>query len=510
MIPRFSTFSLPWILAVMGLGLFLWIPVNQDMIWLVHCAQKWMAGGQPFSVDFEELNPPFNVALYLPLAWLVNHSPLPAATTLSLAVWGVMVGIYLLVSQLLQQQEKEGFLATTAAHSLHIAVAVALFLVPAPEWGQREHFLLAFTLPYLVMTMGRVSGMTYSLKQQLPLAFLAGVGFIIKPYALMVPLLVEGLIAFQKRRFWALFNPTSLMMAAVYLVYGVWIYVVFPDYITFYVTLLTEVYGSFGIDNNRVLLGGLFILSVSVLLGALALEAIKEKTFRIHHGFWLIACAGFMASVLWQGKFFLYHLLPFLGVAFVFLGSFEKSQKERLLLLVLATSLFFYVNCSNLFSLNLITNTVWGHLKDETSVRRVTVLSRQALLPASLLDDPSLVYGSRYMSSWFAQWVLNQRGNKTLGGGHHPYESHFLNAVGEDMVHYKPQLIILENSGKDQPLLTWLRQNPSFQKEWDEFVPLSVDFGEFNDFFLFYIHRDVRDPEEVARALEKAIGEFSP
>jgi hypothetical protein len=213
-----------------------------------------------------------------------------------------------------------------------------------------------------------------------------------------------------------------------------------------------------------------------------------------------------MISVLWQGKFFPYHFFPFLGVAFVFLGSFEKSQKERLFLLVLITSLFFFVNCSNLFSLNLITNTVWGHLKDETSVRRVTVLSRQALLPASLLDDPSLVYGSRYMSSWFAQWVVKQKGKNM---GQHPYESYFLNAVGEDMVHYKPQLIILEDSGKNQRLLTWLKQNPSFQKEWDAFVPLPGDFGEFNDFFLFYIQRDVRDPEEVTRALEKAIGEFS-
>jgi hypothetical protein len=265
--------------------------------------------------------------------------------------------------------------------------------------------------------------------------------------------------------------------------------------------LLTEGYGSFGINRGRVLLGGLFILSVSVLLGGVALQALKEKTFRVHHGFWLIACAGFMASALWQGKFFLYQLFPFLGVAVVFLGSFEKSQKQVLLLLVLIMSLFFYAHRSNFFTFNLMTNAAWGHLKDETSVRRVTVLSGQALLPASLLDDPSLVYGSRYMSSWFAQWVVKQKGKNM---GQHPYESYFLNAVGEDMVHYKPQLIILENSGKDQPLLTWLQQNPSFQKEWDEFVPLPGDFGKFNDFFLFYIHRDVRDPEKVARALEKA------
>jgi hypothetical protein len=108
---------------------------------------------------------------------------------------------------------------------------IALFLIPAPENGQREHFLLALTLPYLVMATGRVSGISYSLYHQLPWAFLAGLGFIIKPQTLLIPLLVEGFIALYQRRFWAIFNPTSLTMAAVFLGYGLWIYTAFPQYI---------------------------------------------------------------------------------------------------------------------------------------------------------------------------------------------------------------------------------------------------------------------------------------
>ncbi len=485
------------------------MPLCADVIWLVHCAQTWMAGGTPFSVDFEELNPPFNVALYLPLAWLVNHSILPAAPTVALAVWMVMIGIYGLISRQLKDQEKSGILEKTTAQNLRIVTTIALFLIPAPEMGQREHFLLAFTLPYFLMTAGKIQGMSMGLRHQLPIAGLAGLGFIIKPQTLMIPLFIELFLAFQQRRVIALLNPRSIMMAAVCLGYGLWIYTTFPTYITFYAPMLMEVYGRFGInDGGRVYMGLLFSICVVLVSGLYTLQAFRQGFFKPMHGLWLLSALGFLIVVLWQGKFFLYHFFPFLGIVLVLFGSFKVVQKERCVLLAVIIVVFFYGHSGNFFFFSQTKNILWQNLRQHTSVRRVTVLSAQDILSDSLLKDPSLVYGSRYMSLWFLPWALDPQ-TKTTSPQSKRFESYFLKAVGEDMAHYKPQLIFLEKTQKNQDILLWLKQNPWFKKEWAAFIPLQGDFGEFDNFFLVYMRRDLPDHEQVARVLEKTIKDFS-
>ena len=490
---------------MISLGIFLWMPLCADVIWLVHCAQKWMAGGIPFSVDFEELNPPFNVALYLPLAWLVNHSTLPAAPTIALAVWMVMIGIYTLISNQLKHQEKSGILEQTTTQNLHIVTAIALFLIPAPEMGQKEHFLLAFTLPYLMLAAGQIQGMSMGLRYQLPIAGLAGLGFIIKPQTLMIPLFIEIFLAFQQRYFISLLNPRSIMMAAVCLAYGLWIYTAFPTYLTFYVPMLIEIYSSFGINEARVYIGLFVSLCVVLISGLYTLQAFRQGYFKPMHFVWLLSGSGFLIVTLWQGKFFLYHFFPFLGIVFILLGSFKIIQKERFVLLAIVITIFFYGYSGNFFFFSQTKNTLWHDLSQKTSVRRVTVLSAQDVLSDSLLKDPSLVYGSRYMSLWFGSWVLRSP-QKDTSTQSKVFENYFLKTVGEDMIHYQPQLVFLENVSKNKPLLTWLKKNPSFQKEWEAFVPLKENFL---DVFTVYIRRDIPNPEKVRHVIETTSTAFA-
>jgi hypothetical protein len=112
------------------------------------------------------------------------------------------------------------------------------------------------------------------------------------------------------------------------------------------------------------------------------------------------------------------------------------------------------------------------------------------------------------MSLWFLPWALDPQ-TKTTSPQSKRFESYFLKAVGEDMAHYKPQLIFLEKTQKNQDILLWLKQNPWFKKEWAAFIPLQGDFGEFDNFFLVYMRRDLPDHEQVARVLEKTIKDFS-
>jgi hypothetical protein len=515
--PPFSFYGsvVPWIIALGSLAIYLVVPLTQDVTWLVYCAQKWLAGGTPFSVDFEELNPPFNVALYLPLAWLVNHSPFPAGPTVSAGVWGIMLMFYLGIRHLLNVQTHHNPpLENDRAHRILTMVAVALFLVPLAQIGQREQFILAFTLPYLLAAAGRADGQRLPPKTQVFLGLLAGLGFIIKPYALIVPLLVEGVIARNQRRFWALFNPTSLAIGAVCVVYGVWIVVAFPAYISFYVPLVTEAYPSFGknIDRLPAMLFSMFVL-VPVIAGFL-LEFLNKKALRPHHHVWIAACLGFVFLVLMQGKFFLYHSYPFLGVAFVCLATLEKIPLRYGLLTFFLIAAFTVTHTSfiNYFRWQRFTNQVGEHLKTQTAVRPMMMLSpHYGFLPVSLLDknDP-MIYASRYQVTWFALWMMDfdknpaQHTPKTLG-----YKTHFLNVMGEDIRHYQPQIVFLDHD-KGAALLETLTKNPDFQTEWQKFVSLPVNLGPFADIFQVFIRKDFADPTAVKKAIETAAEEAQP
>ena len=506
---------MPWIIALGSLAIYLAVPLTQDVTWLVYCAQKWLAGGTPFTVDFEELNPPFNVALYLPLAWLVNHSPFPAGPTVSAGVWGIMMLFYLGIRHLLNVQTHHNPpLEKEHAHRIITMVAVALFLVPLAQIGQREQFVLAFTLPYLLAAAGRANGQRLPLKTQVFLGLLAGLGFIIKPYALIVPLLVEGVIARNQRRFWALFNPTSLAIGAVCLLYGVWIVVAFPAYISFYIPLVTETYPSFGWHADRLMLILFPLITVLAAMGYGIIQAIRQNTFRPHHQIWIAACVGFVLLVLMQGKFFFYHAYPFLGIAFVCLATLEKIPLRYGILTFFLITAFTVTHTSfiNYFRWQLFTNQVGEHLKTETAVRPMMMLSpHYGFLPVSLLDknDP-MIYASRYQVTWFALWMMDFDQNperhspKTFG-----YKNHFLRATGEDIRHYQPQIVFLDRD-KGAALLETLTKNPDFQTEWQKFFPLPVNLGPFGDIFRVFIRKDFPQPTTVRDAIERAVQATEP
>jgi hypothetical protein len=499
----------PWIIILGALAIYLNMPLTQDVTWLVYCAQKWLAGGTPFSVDFEELNPPFNVALYLPLAWLVNHSPFPVGPTVSVGVWVIMTVVYLGIRHLLNTQTHlNPPLDREHVHRLNTMVAVALFLVPFAQLGQREQFLLAFTLPYLLAAAGRADGQHLPPKTQVFLGLLAGLGFIIKPYALIVPLLVEGVMARNQRRFWALFNPTSLAIGAICLLYGVWIVVAFPAYIAFYVPLVTEAYPAFGNNIGR-LPPTLFSMVVFVpVIAGLVLAFIRKKTLRPHHHVWIAACLGFIFLVWMQGKFFLYHSYPFLGAALVCLATLKRIPMRYVLLLFFITTAAYASRgfFTDYFSWQSFSHHMGKNLKTETSMRNMLVLSpNYSLLPVSLLEKNSLVYASRYMALWFGPWMLELNEDpKKQNPKNLAYQAYFLKAMGEDIRHYRPQIIFLDRD-KDESVLRELMKSPDFRAEWETFVPLHVNLGLLSNMFQVFIRKDFPEPTRVTRAIEDAV-----
>ena len=94
-----------------------------------------------------------------------------------------------------------------------IAAIMVLFF-PGYDFGQREHWALLLTLPYVVARSRRISGATISNTAGFAVGFAACLGFCFKPYFLLVPISLEiWLLARTRRAFvWVSAETISLVV----------------------------------------------------------------------------------------------------------------------------------------------------------------------------------------------------------------------------------------------------------------------------------------------------------
>jgi hypothetical protein len=139
-----------------GLRLFtsLRCPLKDDIAWLLYVAREWLSGRQLY-VDLIEVNPPM-------IVWILS---LPAALSGALGVAAKLVAVPFFAACVLGSA---GWCAKlvrgygplgTVPLPLFTVVGTVLLALPGPEFGQREHLLVAAALPYLhFRTQPRQSG----------------------------------------------------------------------------------------------------------------------------------------------------------------------------------------------------------------------------------------------------------------------------------------------------------------------------------------------------------------
>src|SRR3990167_3305837 len=65
---------------------------------------------------------------------------------------------------------------------MSFVLAGILLFLPMEEFGQREHFFLMFTIPYILLVAARLENKTTLKSMAVLVGIMAGIGFSIKPY----------------------------------------------------------------------------------------------------------------------------------------------------------------------------------------------------------------------------------------------------------------------------------------------------------------------------------------
>lgn len=298
-----------------GLALQLPFALNHDAAWHFETSFRLLHGAR-FGDGVYDVNPPMSAWLFLLPAAICDATGASPTLVFKLFTFAMMLGAIAATVRLLPiaAPEIDDPLVALAA------LAIALVLVPAYDFGQREHLVSALTLPYVILAAARARGATFPAVAAVGIGFAAALGIGVKPYFLMLPVCIEAwLFVIAKRR---VIRPELVTMAVTLLIYLVAVQLFAPDYLWRVVPDAMIAYSAFQVGwpdlaRDFAIRLGPYLIGVGIL--AVALRGRLSLLLQAC----MAAALGFLFAAVLQRKGWAYQTYPvamyclfFAGVAF--------------------------------------------------------------------------------------------------------------------------------------------------------------------------------------------------
>ena len=195
--PRFVRSGIVGLLAAHWpeTALLVGIPISHDVI-----CQMWIArqllGGAALYTDILELNPPLWFWMAVPVEWVAQAFGLPSTEAIVAAVFLMITAALFLLAVLLADKPP-----VTRAMLL-AAAFLAMVLLQLPHFAQREHLSLIGAVAYLALIARRIDERETDWRAAAAVGLIGGMGFALKHYFVLVPVLLEIWLINARRLNW--------------------------------------------------------------------------------------------------------------------------------------------------------------------------------------------------------------------------------------------------------------------------------------------------------------------
>ncbi len=460
------------ILASMVVAVEVMVPVKDDVAWLIYVAAQWVDGRQPY-VDVIELNPP-------PIIWF---SVLP-----------VLIGRLLNVSALQVMPVLSGLLMLGTAWwtagivvrrgvfvrriPVFAAVALLLFLVPAAEFGQREHFIAAAALPYLALRLRPIGrGDRVPALEAAAVGLLVAVCCAIKPWYALAFLLVEGVMAARGGGYrlaavmGAVLSGAAIAAAAA---------ILHPDYLAVVVPLAMALYVPPS-EPYRMLPNGTLLL-----LAALAFAACLWRWRRPARPdgdggpILLLFALGATFAYFAQGRGWFYHRIPATAATVAALLLWAGLARPRLqrgayALAALLLLLFAGQSGKRLLPRAAMAADLRDGIEEELAnlLKREGAQSYLAFSNRLALGFPVVeMAGTAWASRFASMWAV--RGEVLTAGRAVAPPTRARRWVVQDFLAACPDLVVVDTALRfDYPAIL-SDADPAFARAWSHYVPIGT------------------------------------
>ncbi|GGJ01274.1 hypothetical protein [Neoroseomonas lacus] len=477
-------------------------PLNHDAAAVLDFSRRWLAGERLY-IDLIDVNPPLIFILNLVPAALARWTPLGPAQALVLCLLGVAGLVWWLCASL-RVRETEGEVEAAV-----LTTCLPLLLVMAgSDFGQRDVLMAMAAIPYCLLAARRIEGPPAPGRLAIGVVVLAALAFALKPYFLMVPLMVEGLVGWRRGFARAARDPVPWLMAMVWFAYLLLVLAAFPAFYQKVLPFAWEVYGGIhGPGPWRVLVTDMMGAATFLLLVAVV-AAMRWQAGAFAQALAVAACGAFFSAWM-QHKGWPYHVIPVTILACGAVVFAAARWVDRMLPHASAYAVAPVLAAVASIAILLYTvhgsETPWREAEyaDGTADRLATWLRQQAggsdvlvLSPDIFPVQPALTYaGARQRLRPMSTWML-QATYRHCPDGASPYheleqmgqaERSFFLRTAEDFAAAPPRALVVQRDAKIHDcgarfdLLDYFLRSPSFLHAFRNYRPA----GEIDGYRLF-------------------------
>ncbi|OGT51771.1 MAG: hypothetical protein A3E84_05205 [Gammaproteobacteria bacterium RIFCSPHIGHO2_12_FULL_42_13] len=302
--------------------------LNWDVITMLRFSKATLAGGDYVS-SYYNINTPAIFYLYFPVILISNYFHLSLVLCIRLFTYCVGIISWFSSAYLLKNILK------TRLQKIFIfsAIGIGFFLLPAHEFGQREHLMMMFALPYVVAVALRASQHQLVITTAFLIGLFSGLGLIIKPFFLILPIVLETYLLFSRKKISLLLRPEILGILFIHCIYLITLCLVNQNYLTKMLPILLQY------DIKNAALPYIFLLNtecsllmIFTFLSFAVFRFIMKKKDFLTTSFFLASVACFLEFMVAK-RYWYYHELSalffmLLTVVSIFCMTIKNFKKN--------------------------------------------------------------------------------------------------------------------------------------------------------------------------------------
>ena len=451
-------------------------------------------------MEIVDPNPPL-------IFWLLTIPNLIAnVTQISvLTIFRISIFMLIIVSVLQCNHILESFPKSYNNKFIILTLVFIFTLMPRGDFGQREHIIIILVTPYIFTIVRRSFDEEVYNLQSAVIGIFAGIGFCLKPYYLLLPLLLEAYIFYKNRRLSLYKHIESFIIIIIFTIYLISIFIFNRDYITRTVPYVICVYGAYN-ENIITLFSRLYFIIIVFIIYWLAKD---ETSFSAFANILLLSAICMAIIYLVQGKGWSYHLYPCKATSFlliIYCCSIIALKNKFIIVNLIRTILYYVVILFVIISVSKSLNwhfVIYQEYKSREKfiaeykiiqlIKKQTIgsgniyfISTSAKPAFPVVNYSGVGWSSRFNALWMLPAIINNKelphrlANEIKNKKLYEIESYLFESVLADLEAQPPSLIFVDNSQYKQGLgnqkfdfMEYFMKDPVFREFMSQYKELT-------------------------------------
>lgn len=481
-----------------------------DVAWLLAESKMLLAGGH-YGKEFFDPNPPMILYLYFPIIGLAKYTFLNLIE--ATRVYTLLVGIISWLISLLYIDKIFASHENLKKNLVLAAIALAYFILPTYQFAQREHFVIMLSTPYILSVIAIMQNRPIKSRGwRCGVGVLAGIGFSIKPFFLLIPIITECYVLIVGSRFLRFknislfFRTENIALLMTVVLYFLSIYLVTPSYYTLVLPFVSHFYMGYAAVPRWDLLSAYW---VDVCLITLLLALLVGYFYKVGDILWIamLVAVCYLLFFLVNAQPWYYHLIPALAYSLILLSiifgiimtvmiKFWIQMVCILLGIIALVGLFLGIyNDFRSFhylqsSSNYISTHLINRLKQQPQLKSLYAFSVYPGVSAVPALYAHVKNCSRFTGFWMMPDINQQLQKKNINATQklrlNAAINYVRNSVVEDFQQCRPDLVIVD-VGKNKPYfkgipfdyIKFFSSDKRFQTIWKNYCYQETINGHF-------------------------------